>query len=126
MDTNNKPLQFDFDAWADLARKDPQAFEVKRKLLLERAIMKAAPERRQRLRCLQWKLDRIRDLASTPLSACLQINQLLWENICSDHGLLRSLERLTDLGGTARVPRQRAKVLKFQPGAPASLLPPDE
>ena len=77
MDITRKRPKFDFDAWAELARKDPQAFELERKLLIERAIMKAPAEKQQRLRCLQWKLDLIRDLASTPMAACLQINRLL-------------------------------------------------
>ena len=78
METTDKRPSFDFNAWAELARKDPQAFELERKLLIERAIMKAPADKQQRLRCLQWKLDRVRDLASTPMAACLQINQLLW------------------------------------------------
>lgn len=123
--TRNRP-KFDFDTWAEMARKDPQAFELERKLLIERAIMKAPPEKRQRLRCLQWKLDQIRDLASTPMSACLQINRLLWEHICSERGLLRSIERLQSLAGDPEAPPSTAKILQFHEGASANLPTPEE
>ena len=123
--TRNRP-KFDFDSWAEMARKDPQAFELERKLLIERAIMKASPEKQQRLRCLQWKLDQVRDLASTPMAACLQINRLLWEHICSERGLLYSLERLQSLGNNREAPQSTAKILQFHGGASANLPPPDE
>ena len=123
--TDNRPL-FDFDAWAELARKDPQAFELERKLLIERAIMRAPANKHQRLRCLQWKLDQIRDLSSTPMAACLQINRLLWENIYSKHGLLHSLQQLQSGACPDNVAPAMAKILKFQGSNPASLPPSDE
>ena len=97
METTDKRPSFDFNTWAELARNDPQAFELERKLLIERAIMKAPADKQQRLRCLQWKLDRVRDLASTPMAACLQINQLLWEHIVSERGLLHCLQQLQSM-----------------------------
>jgi hypothetical protein len=123
--TGNRPT-FDFDAWAKLARKDPQAFELERKLLIERAIMKAPAEKQQRLRCLQWKLDRIRDLASNPMSACLQINRLLWEHICSEHGLLHCLQHLQSGEQPDRRSKTTAKILPFQTSAATRLPPSDE
>jgi hypothetical protein len=123
--TTNRP-KFDFDAWEELARKDPQAFELERKLLIERAIMKAPAGKQQRLRCLQWKLDQVRDLASTPMAACLQINRLLWEHICSERGLLHSLERLQTLGNQADAPESTAKILQFHGGGSDNLPPSDE
>ena len=126
--TNNRPT-FDFDAWAELARENPQAFELERRLLIERAIMKAPADKHQRLRCLQWKLDQIRNLASTPMSACLQINRLLWENIVSEHGLLHSLQRLQRLQSGERpddIDPATAEILQFQGRVPASLPPSDE
>jgi hypothetical protein len=126
MDTSDKRPKFDFDAWAELARNDPQAFELERKLLLERAIMKAPAEHRQRLRCLQWKIDQIRNLASTPMAACLQINRLLWENICGEHGLLNLLQRMQIPGLLDNKQRTTAKILPFQGHEPASLPPADE
>ena len=46
------------------------------------------------VRCLQWKLDKIRETSRTPMIACLHINRLLWENVTGKHGLLNSLQQL--------------------------------
>jgi len=126
MDTSTKRPSFDFDSWAELARSDPQAFELERKLLIERTIMKAPAENRQRLHCLQWKIDQIRNLASTPMSACLQINRLLWENIYSEHGLLPKLQRLQALEAPAKDGSAAAKILPFQASIPPNLPPSGE
>ena len=123
--TDNRPT-FDFDAWAKLARNNPQAFELERRLLLERAIMRAPADKHQRLRCLQWKLDQIRNLASTPMAACLQINRLLWENIVSEHGLLHNLQRLQSGERPNDTDPATAEILQFQGRVPASLPPSDE
>lgn len=125
MDIKDTRPKFDFDAWAELARNDPQEFELKRKLLIERAIMRAPADKQQRLRCLQWKLDQIRNLASTPMAACLQINRLLWESIVSERGLLHCLQHLQS--GTRPDSNQpTAKVLQFQSRVTTSLPPSDE
>ena len=126
MDTTENRPTFDFDAWARLARKNPQAFELERKLLIERAIMRAPAEKQQRLRCLQWKLDQIRNLASTPMAACLQINRLLWENITSEHGLLHCLQRLQSVKQPDNSNQTMAKILPFQCRAAVHLPPADE
>ena len=123
--TDNRPT-FDFDAWAKLASNNPQAFELERRLLLERAIMRAPADKHQRLRCLQWKLDQIRNLASTPMAACLQINRLLWENIVSEHGLLHNLQRLQSGERPNDIDPATAEILQFQGRVPASLPPSDE
>jgi len=86
--------KFDFDAWVELARQDPQAFEEKRKRIIEDAIRGAPPHKQQRLRCLQWKLDKIRETSRTPMIACLHINRLLWENVTGEHGLLNRMQQL--------------------------------
>ncbi len=103
---------FDFDAWAALARQDPQAFEIQRSCVLEAAILDAPPEKQPRLRRTQWKLDQIRRCSATPLAACLRMQQLLWESVAGEDGLL---ERLQQLAGKdhAGAQRNRAKILPF-------------
>jgi len=92
MSTPPARAKFDFDAWVKLARQDPQAFEEKRKRIIDDAIKAAPASKRQRLRCLQWKLDKIRETSRTPMIACLHINRLLWENVTSERGLLNTLQ----------------------------------
>ena len=102
---------FDFDAWVTLARQDPQAFEEKRKCIIEDAIQGAPAHKQQRLRCLQWKLDKIRETSRTPMIACLQINRLLWENVTGEHGLLNSLQLLQADQPVRRSRRTKAEVI---------------
>jgi hypothetical protein len=126
MDAKDSRPTFDFDSWAELAQEDPQAFELERKLLLDRAIMRAPADKQQRLRCLQWKLDQIRELASSPMSACLQINRLLWASITSEHGLLHCLQRLQSGALPDNSHKTNAKILPFQRRVSAGLPPSDE
>jgi len=86
--------KFDFDTWVNLARQNPQAFEEKRNRIIEDAILGAPAHKQQRLRCLQWKLDKIWETSRTPMIACLHINRLLWENVTGKYGLLNSLQQL--------------------------------
>jgi hypothetical protein len=103
---------FDFDAWAKLFIDDPQAFEEQRIQAIERLIRQAPAHKRQRLRCLQWKLDQIRRTAANPLAASLRMNQLLWESLAGPDGLLDRLQQ----PGTARQGRRPARVVPFPAG----------
>ena len=92
MSTASRNLSFDFDSWAALAQDNPQAFETRRKEAIEQAILQASPRRQQRLRCLQWQLDQIRNTSRTPLAACLRMQRMLWEKLAGDAGLLACLQ----------------------------------
>lgn len=83
----------DFDEWAALAQSDPQAFEAHRHHIIDKAIMRAPTHRQHRLRCLQWKLDQIRNTSRTPMIACLRMNRMLWEAVAGDNGLLSCLQQ---------------------------------
>jgi hypothetical protein len=84
-----------FDEWASLAATDLPAFETQRHHAIEAAIQQAPARNRQRLRCLQWKLDQIRSTARTPMIACLRMNRMLWETVAGDTGLLACLQYAT-------------------------------
>ena len=117
---------FDFDSWAALAQQDPQAFEIERNRVIEHAINRAPAHTQQRLRGLQWKLDMIRHTSSTPMSACLRINKLLWESLAGKNGLLESLNRIRT-GELPQLPATNtAKILAFQPLQPSGLPQTDE
>jgi hypothetical protein len=106
---------FDFDAWVELARQDPQAFEEKRKRIIEDAIQGAPAHKQQRLRCLQWKLDKIRETSRTPMLACLHINRLLWENVTGEHGLLNSLQQLQSRHPGHSPDQANAEIIPLRP-----------
>jgi hypothetical protein len=111
MHSANRTPSFDFDSWALLAREDPQAFEIKRRTIIDQAISQASPGQQQRLRCLQWRLDQIRYTSQTPLAACLRMQEMLWEKLVGDAGLLACLQGLT----RHRNPRRHtATILPFR------------
>lgn len=108
---------FDFDYWADLARRDPQRFEAERLRVLDAAISRASPGFRRRLQGLQFQLDMERRRAKTPLAACIRFSELMLDTV---HGeLLPLLHRLAGGGfeGPAPRPGVEARILRF-PGRP--------
>lgn len=104
---------FDFDQWATLASQDPEAFERMRGRTIEQAIRQAPAEKQQRLRCLQWQLDRIRQTSRTPMVACLRMNRLLWKAVIGEGGLLECLGGPQSPAGPYRRPHC-ARILPFR------------
>ena len=115
-----------FEEWftemASLARENQELFEQKRRELIAKAIEEAAPENRLRLERLQWRIDRERERAKTPLAATIRLYDMLMEMVYGEVGLLQTLETLkgllTDLKN-GKAPREvnlrshRAKVISF-------------
>lgn len=87
----------DFDAWSAVARNDPAAFEALRSEAIEAAIARAPAASRDRLRCLQWRIDQERRLAPTPLAACERISRMMWQRVAGPAGLTERLGELRDL-----------------------------
>ena len=71
--------RIDFEEWAQLAQHDPHTFEQLRHRLLEAYISRSSSSHQDRLRRLQWRIDRLREQASNPMSACVQISNLMWD-----------------------------------------------
>ena len=69
----------DFEQWAHLAQQDPHTFEQLRQRLLVAYIARSSSTHQDRLRRLQWRIDRLREQASNPMSACVQISNLMWD-----------------------------------------------
>jgi hypothetical protein len=67
---------FNFDEWANLAKNFPEEFEQKRKDVLEKEIMKAPLERRNKLRMLQMECDAYH-FNMTPLAALGKIGGMM-------------------------------------------------
>lgn len=92
MPVKDTDLQFNFDHWASVAKENPERFENMRAQLLEQVIQQSPEHIRQRLEGLQWRIDQVRNLSSTPLSACLRISKMMWDSVVGEHGLLTALE----------------------------------
>ncbi|HHJ16637.1 MAG TPA: DUF3135 domain-containing protein [Gammaproteobacteria bacterium] len=104
--------QVDFDNWSELARSDPEAFEARRAEVIEQMIQSMPEHRQQRMRCLQWKIDQVRDRAANPMAACIKLSEMMWDSLVGPGGLREVLERV---GQGEFEPPPKASVLDFQP-----------
>ena len=99
-----------FEDWLELAKTNPEAFEAKRQEAVEAAISNAPANIQPRLRGLQWRVDRTRDLASSPVSSMMAISNMMWDNYHYLNGLLHHLAKPAE---TAK-PVHTATVLPFR------------
>jgi len=112
-----KPLPtqpFDFDAWMNLAKEDPDAFEAHRQQAIEEKLASAPPARQQRLRSLQWRIDMERRRYRNPQSACVHLFGMMWDSVYGDNGLLAYLNATTGKGPLPIAPKRKAKVLPWR------------
>lgn len=111
-------MEFDWDAWSDLARSDPAAFEEKRKQAIADLIATMPEAHRQRLRGLQARIDLERRRSSSALGACIRISNLMWESFAELQEALDVLTAALKPGGApppALQPVTNAQILPFQP-----------
>ncbi len=107
---SRKPL-VDFDQWSELAKSDPAAFEAKRAEAIEDMIQRMPEHKQERMRCLQWKIDQVRNQASNPVSACIKLSEMMWDSLVGPGGLKEVLERVGDRNFE---PLPKATVVDFQ------------
>ena len=88
--------EFDFDEWAKLAKEDPDAYERMREKMIQEVIDSTSPEIKRRMQGLQWKIDQIRSTSANPMSSCLKISQMMWDNVLGEDGLLDHMRQLSD------------------------------
>ena len=102
----------DFDQFTQLAKSDPEAFEAKRAEVIEQVIQRMPAHKQHRMRCLQWKIDQVRNQAGNPMAACIKLSEMMWDSLVGPGGLREVLERVGD--GDFEPP-PKASVLEFQP-----------
>jgi len=72
--------EIDFKVWASLASSEPQSFEKLRRDKISALINNSTKSNQHRLRCLQWRIDKIRDKnKDSPMDSCLAISELMWD-----------------------------------------------
>ena len=108
---------FDFDEWLDLLKRDPESFESRRLESIEELIISAPEDKQHRLRCLQWKIDRIREKMPTPLAACVAISDMMWDSLDKLNQLYHDCESVTSnqSGKRNMAPLPTAKIMQFSP-----------
>lgn len=117
MDKAAKAKRVDIQTWIDLAESDPEKFEAMRAEAIERMIAASSEKHQERLRCLQWRVDRLREQSATPMAATIAISRLMWDSFYRLH------DSYQDLAGRDDVPRLRtqpiasesAKIIPFRP-----------
>ncbi len=92
-----KNQEFDFDEWCELAQKDPEAFEAKRKAAIDEVITSASPGMEKRLRQLQWRIDMERKRCKTPMMSCMKLFDMMWDFVHAEHGLLYAVAMLSEI-----------------------------
>ena len=105
--------ELDFGEWAELAGRDPVAFERRRVGAVESLIALAPDVLGDRLRGLQWQVDQMRRRSRSPAGGCLRISNMMWDKVTGRDGLLDALDALSC--GEAR-PRGKpsATILAFR------------
>ena len=90
-----KKGDFDFDYWSNLAKNDPEAFEVAREAEINKHISSLGDEAAQeRMRSLQWRVEMERKRSSNPLDAASRIYDMMWESVGRN---IKALDELADL-----------------------------
>lgn len=111
---------FDFDHWAALARDDPDRFEELRRARVDELIEQSAPQHRQRLRGIQFRIDMERRRSASPMGACVRIQSLMWDSVLGPDGFY---ERLLAFGGRPRTARN-ARITRASPDKTRAASPP--
>ncbi len=107
----------DFDDLLRLAQDDPVRFEAVRQKTIATYIATLPHDRQDLMRRLQWRIDQERR-NRTPLSACIRISSLMWENLLGSQGLLGYMQRIS-LGGQGDSPSvsSDSNVIEFPLGS---------
>jgi len=112
----HKPL-IDFNDWAELAKSDPASFEARRTQAIEEMISRMPEHKQQRMRCLQWKIDQVRDRAGSPMAACIKLSEMMWDSLTGPGGLKEALDRMSDDNAA---PLPNADILTFEAPRPVN------
>lgn len=109
---NTQSNRIDFDYWLQLAQDDPERFESLRSETLETCIKRATDSQQVRLRCLQWRIDRIREKTKNPMMACIRISDMMWDTFSHLATGYQHMEQLQK-GQPGTLPS--ATILAFKP-----------
>lgn len=101
----------EFDILLQLAEQDPEQLENIRQHLANRTINSAPDYLRHRLRGLQFRIDTTRQLAKSPMAACIQISEMMTESF---EQLRQALNGVSEEQLAVPDVPTRAKVLPFR------------
>ncbi len=117
---NRKEEKFkklNFEAWTELWRDSPENFESFRAKRITDYINSVPEKHRERLRCLQWRIDKVRERAANPLAATIAISEMMWKSFNELGSMYRDLAEMVEGRQPTRRARRTATVLPFNRAA---------
>jgi|GEM_PF-4511591 len=90
---SNESRYWGFEQWAKLAKENPQALEQARQEAIKNLINRLPANQTQRLKALQWRIDKERVLAESPYDSASQLHRLLREKLTNASRLIETLKR---------------------------------
>ena len=108
--------KLDFEAWMSLWQDSPENFESCRTKRIAAYINSVPEKHRERLRCLQWRIDKVRERAANPLAATIAISEMMWKSFDELGSMYKDLAGMVD-GRQPRRTRRTATVLPFNRAA---------
>ena len=112
--TGHSICEIDFEHWVTLASTDPQKFEQLRQDKISAVIDRTSGHSQQRLRGLQWRIDKVREQHKDSASAaCVAISELMWEAFEQLAELLRSQAENSMPSTSLHSPRTQAIIIPF-------------
>ena len=88
---NARSEPFDFNEWKELSATDPEAFEARRRKVIEAEIRLASKKQQPRLRGLQWQIDLIRRRYKHPLVSSAKLFEMMCQKVYGENGFLDAL-----------------------------------
>ncbi len=79
IEENNESMNFDFEEWAALARRDPAAFEARRLEWCERFIQDAPAHYQRRLAGILFQVNMERRRSANAVDSCVRISRMMWD-----------------------------------------------
>ncbi|MBI3562400.1 MAG: DUF3135 domain-containing protein [Gammaproteobacteria bacterium] len=103
----------DFETWMTLAKEDPVRFEALRLETIDEFIAQVPEDKRLQLRRLQWRIDRVRERAGTPLAACVALSRMMWDSFTELRECYQEMLKDEPSLLRKRTPSRNATVLTF-------------
>ncbi|MCG7983306.1 MAG: DUF3135 domain-containing protein [Candidatus Thiodiazotropha lotti] len=91
-------------------------FEAVRQKTIDTYIATLPNERQTQMRRLQWRIDQERRNRS-PLSACMRISGLMWDNMLGPKGMLGYLRSINSEPGMGRNRVSSCEIVEFPLGS---------
>ncbi len=111
-----KLKELNFETWVALWRESPENFESSRAKRITAYINSVPEKHRERLRCLQWRIDKVRERAANPLAATIAISEMMWKSFDELGAMYKELAGMVE-GQQPTRPRRTATVLPFNRAA---------